>query len=1835
MKKLFTLLIMAILATATSFAETKTGSWDLTTASDDWEATGNATYFSQPYGYKAANGTLTNSAISDFSTSGITQIKVGFKCLQNGGTTSKITIYLVDSEGKPLGNGMVVTPKNASAASQTAYSYATFTSGLTGATGFMMKVTTFGKNILVNGAEYEVTYGQQKQDPNISFSSSTHIAEIGKTNTFPTLTNSNNVPVTYSSSNTNVATIDPSTGAITLLSDGSTTIKASFSGDDTYSSAETSYTLLVRDNTVTPDVAQTIALNNAFWGTSYSDTFNPPANSLVLTGSKYGVAISLANGSSTAGYINDAQTRAYNGYTMSFTAPEGYVLKKITFTADGSNWQGEHTADAGSMTDNKHWLGSASAVTISFKGSCRIVSVDVTYEKASAPTPVTLASIAVSDPKTAFTVGDTFEFGGVVTATYDDGNTKDVTTDATFSGYDMASAGTQTVTVSYTEGEVTKTTTYDITVSAPVTLVSIAVSGTPTKKEYKDGDAFDPEGLVVTGTYSDASTAPITEGIEWTITPATLTAGTTSVSVVAKAGEKTSEEYTVTGLTVTEKPISSGVKIVWNDNGSDASTAVTEQTLKEYTIEGLGNVSSYSSIANVFKGTTGLKFSSSKNSGVMTINLASGQNANAIKLNAKQYGSSSLEGSFTVTTNGTEYNVALSGGEYAEYTIDLNSNETVSSVTIAATQRAYLKSIEFVESAPKTLESIAILGTPSTTTYTVGDTFNKTGLTVTATYDDESSKDVTASATWEINPATFSAAGENVEVTVKATYEGKEDSKTYSVTVKEPVTLSSITISGTPTKTAYKVGETFSAAGLKVNAVYSDESSKEVTATWSFEPATFSAAGPVKATATYTEGDATKTAYTTFDVTEVQKYTYTWYVNGAVYGDVQTLYKGEAVTKPADPATPEALTGKVFTGWVTSSTVDAESEPTYVTIDETAKANKNYYAVFATKKQEGGGEAYYEKVPYTNTEWAGGEYLLVYEDPAPATTGKVFNGLPSSNTNFVADVAIADNKISAKPEGAVVISYEKPEGKNFYGLRIQNTNNWLMSKGGNNGLNITTFELTTDMSYANTVISYNTTNDRWDIKIYDTYLSFSTDFRAGKTQTTFNPIQFYVKKAGTVDVYSEWTTGAEVVLRTLVSIALSGEYPTVFEVGDRFSHEGMVVTATYDDATTKVVTTKAVFEVNMAQVGEQTVTVSYTEGEVTKTATYTITIKKKSARAYTLVTSQDDIVDGGEYIILSEDGNYAAAVGTNKRIETEARGENTYKIVDNTVIVSSYSITRPYFLVATDGGWYLNDGEYNASVTNDKETPTYIDFEDGKQDVFTIRVCENDTVHITAPLVNPKRQIEYHYWTNKEGVVLRAFRYYASSNIGKADYQGIKLYKRVNTVVIEDGYRSKYNESTERNLYKNTLTYDVPKANDVLKLYRGTTLLGTFTVDATNENYTFTPESVFDADKTNRFDGEAVVLSGNADDGLTITDYYSEFIDVNMPEAVRYSLRDADDVEVGVAVVPLYRSTASGRVMMDPANNIEGYTAADIANDAAHEKNYQKTVRVDVAHADIDGLSGIKVYRNHEVVGNAGATDEYVDVTVEKLDQSSVFESELVVASQYGENTYGSPKATVHAALVTLTVHDKGGSKYAFTTADGKTGHYFSALIDATLETPEDEFELVGIRAWRTCNSSAEPIQEFEGRSSDYNFATILDTNNFAAIEGNEVKNIGNELITYKDAAGTLFQFTSGVFGSFEKMPTVSWRVRAYYRRIPQSSSAPMMKAPAAEMYYVAEDFVEVKFTAADIETGILDVFGAKEVKSVRYFNIMGVESAEPVDGVNIVVTTYTDGTSSSAKMLR
>ena len=53
------------------------------------------------------------------------------------------------------------------------------------------------------------------------------------------------------------------------------------------------------------------------------------------------------------------------------------------------------------------------------------------------------------------------------------------------------------------------------------------------------------------------------------------------------------------------------------------------------------------------------------------------------------------------------------------------------------------------------------------------------------------------------------------------------------------------------------------------------------------------------------------------------------------------------------------------------------------------------------------------------------------------------------------------------------------------------------------------------------------------------------------------------------------------------------------------------------------------------------------------------------------------------------------------------------------------------------------------------------------------------------------------------------------------------------------------------------------------------------------------------------------------------------------------------------------------------------------------------------------------------------------------------------------------------------------------------------------------------------------------------------------------------------------------------------------------------------------------------VEEVISNVASSRTVVGVSYYNLMGAKSDKPFDGINIVVTTYSDGSRSSRKILR
>ena len=163
----------------------------------------------------------------------------------------------------------------------------------------------------------------------------------------------------------------------------------------------------------------------------------------------------------------------YNASVSKYAASTG-AKNKAQLLASGTDDKSLWTVSGSSTYEFVNKANSAAAVNKNLRKNgtygfaCYATSTGgalTLYKKASTAVTKSLSSIAVSGQKTEYTVGDSFEKPTVI-ATYSDASTADVTSSATCSGYDMSTAGNQTVTVSYTEGSTTKTTTYTITVSA-------------------------------------------------------------------------------------------------------------------------------------------------------------------------------------------------------------------------------------------------------------------------------------------------------------------------------------------------------------------------------------------------------------------------------------------------------------------------------------------------------------------------------------------------------------------------------------------------------------------------------------------------------------------------------------------------------------------------------------------------------------------------------------------------------------------------------------------------------------------------------------------------------------------------------------------------------------------------------------------------------------------------------------------------------------------------------------------------------------------------------------------------------------------------------------------------------------------------------------------------------------------------------------------------------------------------------------------------------------------------------------------------------------------------
>ncbi len=454
---------------------------------------------------------------------------------------------------------------------------------------------------------------------------------------------------------------------------------------------------------------------------------------------------------------------------------------------------------------------------------------------------------------------------------------------------------------------------------------------------------------------------------------------------------------------------------------------------------------------------------------------------------------------------------------------------------------------------------------------------------------------------------------------------------------------------------------------------------------------------------------------------------------------------------------------------------------------------------------------------------------------------------------------------------------------------------------------------------------------------------------------------------------------------------------------------------------------------------------------------------------------------------------------------------------------------------------------------------------------------------------------------------------------------------------LDGNYRSTFQPAEVQNSYKNTITI-IPVFDQSVNSFDGATY--TVTRKAGNSDTKETVATVAlslvdgvyhynvtypqgswatNVDQDGRWDKEAVVTSGIVTDDIKIVDYFEASTAEGGDKAETYTYALKEDLLANKIVVPVYAATTTGKLAS--GLNKEGYTLEEITNDVNHSLAPSCGATVTNTKFNESGVSHT-IYCNGEVVadGISRQSSYYHDFGTDSDDSGVRFSSALNYTIAGGDvNTYGTNEISIPVAHVDVISHDLVKSIYKFHRGRSR---YFTCLLDIMMSMDEQMYtsENGGYRVWRSCGTSDEELDFLSVRSNDFMFYSQMNL----ADGDTGTDDVGDEemSMTGEDGQQTI-EFMSGLFGAFDTHPIADYRVRAYY------------KAQDSDTYYVVDKIFSVVWGDEGVVTGIHDIAAVNNVASVRYYNLAGHSSTVPFSGVNIVVTTFTDGSKTTQKVIK
>ncbi|MFR6304787.1 MAG: bacterial Ig-like domain-containing protein [Clostridia bacterium] len=480
----------------------------------------------------------------------------------------------------------------------------------------------------------------------------------------------------------------------------------------------------------------------------------------------------------------------------------------------------------------------------------------ITYEEGGKKETAGYPIIIVNDvksitmhqtPKTSYNVNDLLDITDgeiLVTRAVGEPETKEITKDMV-TGFDSTKENTKlTLTVSYIENGITKTTTYDVSVKDIVT--GIGIKTNPNKTQYKYGEELDLTGATISAVKGSGTVEiPVTEDMVSGYDKEKLGEQTIKVTY---GGEETTFKVNVKDYVTKIEVVPADVTGKYNDELSQIISAndikyvvtyakegaKTPETLTESMIKTTYNKETINKQSlkveyedeDVNSATKGEKFEATLNVTLSDVvskititkptktNYNHGEELDLTGGKIEVITASGLskevpiEGSM-ITENGTTVNMSPSKDDYGE-------NTTVTKIlTITYEEGGKKETAGYPIIIVNDVKSITMHQTPKTS-YNVNDLLDITDgeILVTRAVGEPETKEITKDMV-----TGFDSTKENTKLTLTVSYteNGITKTTTYDVSVKDSV--ESISIKANPDKTEYNYGEDLDLTGATISVV--------------------------------------------------------------------------------------------------------------------------------------------------------------------------------------------------------------------------------------------------------------------------------------------------------------------------------------------------------------------------------------------------------------------------------------------------------------------------------------------------------------------------------------------------------------------------------------------------------------------------------------------------------------------------------------------------------------------------------------------------------------------------------------------------------------------------------------------------------------------------------------------------------------------------------------------------------------------------------------------------------------------------------------------------------